>query len=82
MKYGHAVLGESPELYQEAAEWGREQKKEIYSILAKEQLDAWNTGSGYFYWNYKLLTDTINTPGWVGWDFERCVDFEWLSLGN
>jgi Endoglucanase len=63
----------------------REQKKEIYSILAKEQLDAWNTGSGYFYWNYKLLTDTINTPGWVGWDswdFERCVDFEWLSLGN
>ena len=28
MKYGHAVLGESPELYQEAAEWGREQKKE------------------------------------------------------
>ena len=28
MKYGHAVLGESPELYQEAAEGGREQKKE------------------------------------------------------
>ena len=28
MKYGHAVVGESPELYQEAAEWGREQKKE------------------------------------------------------
>ena len=29
MKYGHAVLGESPELYQEAAEWGREQKKRL-----------------------------------------------------
>lgn len=26
MKYGHAVLGESIELYQEAAEWGRDQK--------------------------------------------------------
>ena len=30
MKYGHAVLGESPELYQEAAEWGREQKKRLH----------------------------------------------------
>lgn len=29
MKYGHAVLGESIELYQEAAEWGREQKKRM-----------------------------------------------------
>ena len=29
MKYGHAVLGESLELYQEAAEWGRDQKKRI-----------------------------------------------------
>lgn len=29
MKYGHAVLGESPELYKEAAEWGRDQKKRI-----------------------------------------------------
>ena len=29
MKYGHAVLGESLELYQEAAEWGRDQKKRM-----------------------------------------------------
>lgn len=29
MKYGHAVLGESPELYKEAAEWGRDQKKRM-----------------------------------------------------
>lgn len=26
MKYGHAVLGESLELYKEAVEWGRVQK--------------------------------------------------------
>ena len=26
MKYGHAVLGESIELYNEADEWGRDQK--------------------------------------------------------
>jgi hypothetical protein len=29
MSYGHAVLGESVELYQEAAEWGRNQKKRM-----------------------------------------------------
>lgn len=58
-----------------------EQKKEIYQAVAKAQLAAWNAGSGYFYWSYKLLTDTVNTPGWVGWDswdFGRCVDFGWF----
>lgn len=29
MSYGHAVLGESPELYKEAIEWGKEQHKNI-----------------------------------------------------
>lgn len=58
-----------------------EQKREIYNAVAKAQLDAWNAGSGYFYWSYKLLTDTVNTPGWVGWDswdFGRCVDLGWF----
>ncbi len=58
-----------------------EQKKEIYEAVAKAQLAAWNAGSGYFYWSYKLLTDTVNTSGWVGWDswdFGRCVDFGWF----
>jgi hypothetical protein len=27
MSYGHAVLGESLELYNEAVEWGKEQKE-------------------------------------------------------
>ncbi|MGN0165347.1 MAG: glycoside hydrolase family 5 protein [Lachnospiraceae bacterium] len=60
-----------------------EQKKEIYNVVAREQLKAWNSGSGYFYWSYKLLTDTVNTPGWVGWDswdLGRCVDFGWFPL--
>lgn len=58
-----------------------EQKREIYQALAKAQLKAWDAGSGYFYWSYKLLTDTVNTPGWVGWDswdLGRCVDFGWF----
>ena len=58
-----------------------EEKKRIYSALAKEQLDAWKKGSGYFYWSYKLLVDTVNAAGWIGWDswdFGRCTDFGWF----
>lgn len=57
------------------------QKQEIYRALAQAQLQAWAKGSGYFYWSYKLLTDTVNTTGWAGWeswDFGRCVDFGWF----
>lgn len=58
-----------------------EEKQRIYSALAKEQLKAWKKGSGYFYWSYKLLVDTVNEAGWIGWDswdFGRCVDFGWF----
>ena len=58
-----------------------EEKKEIYATLAKAQLELWDKCSGYFYWSYKLLTDTVNTPGWIGWDswdLGRCVDFGWF----
>lgn len=60
-----------------------EQKKEIYNQVAKAQLAAWDKGSGFFYWSYKLLTDTVNTQGWVGWDswdLGRCVDFGWFPV--
>lgn len=60
-----------------------EQKKKIYNTLAKAQLEAWNKGSGYYYWSYKLLTDTVNTPGWIGWDswdLGRSVDFGWITM--
>ena len=60
-----------------------EQKKEIYRAVAKVQKEAWEKGSGYFYWSYKLLTDTVNTEGWIGWDswdLGRCVDFGWFPL--
>ena len=60
-----------------------EQKKEIYQAVARMQKEAWDKGAGYFYWSYKLLTDTVNTDGWVGWDswdLGRCVDFGWFPL--
>lgn len=59
-----------------------DEKAAVYQALAKAQLRAWRKGSGYFYWSYKLLTDTVNTPGWVGWDswdFGRCADFGWFE---
>lgn len=58
-----------------------EEKRRIYSTLAEEQLKAWKKGSGYFYWSYKLLVDTVNDAGWIGWDswdFGRCADLGWF----
>jgi aryl-phospho-beta-D-glucosidase BglC (GH1 family) len=62
--------------------WTPEQKKEIYRTLCDAQLEAWRSGSGYFYWNYKLLLDTVNEPGWIGWDswdLGTCVAQGWFS---
>lgn len=80
-KGGQSVLNGVEGLIQEVVSDG--QKKEIYRALAKAQLEAWNAGSGHFYWSYKLLTDTVNTPGWIGWDswdLGRCVDFGWFPV--
>ena len=59
-----------------------EEKKHIYKTLCKAQLKAWNQGSGYYYWSYKLLTDTVNTKGWEGWDpwdLGRSAAFGWFE---
>ena len=58
------------------------EKKEIYRALDAAQKAAWDKGSGYFYWSYKLLLDTVSTQDWVGWDcwdLGRCVDFGWFE---
>jgi len=60
-----------------------EEKTDIYRAVAKAQLQAWEKGSGYFYWSYKLLVDTVNDSGWTGWDswdLGRCVDFGWFPV--
>lgn len=60
-------------------------RKEIYNALAKAQLNAWGKGSGYFYWSYKLLIDTVNEAGWIGWDswdLGRCVDLGWYPQND
>lgn len=44
------------------------QKQMIYRELSDAQIKAWEKGAGYCYWNYKLLLDTVNEKGWIGWD--------------
>ena len=80
-KGGQSVLNGVEDSAEETV--SAEQKKKIYNAVAKAQLDAWNKGSGYYYWSYKLLTDTVNTPGWIGWDswdLGRSVDFGWITM--
>lgn len=62
-----------------------EQKKTIYQTLANAHLNAWQNGSGYFYWSYKLLLDTVNEPNWIGWDawdLGKCHDMGWFPTGG
>lgn len=62
-----------------------EKKREIYRAVAQAQTEAWDKGSGYFYWSYKLLTDTVNEPGWIGWDswdLGRCAAFGWFPAAG
>lgn len=58
-----------------------QEKRRLYRAVADAQLKAWDKGSGYYYWSYKLLTDTVHDAGWIGWDswdFGRCMDFGWF----
>lgn len=62
-----------------------EAERDFYRQLAGAQLAAWRRGSGYFYWSYKLLLDTVNSPDWVGWDswdLGKCADMGWFPQGG
>ena len=58
-----------------------EEKRNIYLSIAKAQLAAWEKGSGYFYWTYKMLLDPANEPAWRGWDcwdVAKSADLGWF----
>lgn len=64
---------------QEAAR--KAERLHMYRTLATAQLKAWEKGSGFFFWSYKLLIDTVNTKecgDWNAWDLGRCIDFGWF----
>lgn len=82
-KGGQSVLNGVEGSRQEA--FSAEEKRELYRAVADAQLRAWEKGSGYFYWNYKLLTDTVNEPGWIGWDawdIGRCIAQGWFPVAG
>jgi hypothetical protein len=59
-----------------------EEKRQVYQTVGEAQLQAWRKGSGYFYWSYKLLLDTVNDPNWFGWDswdLGKSVDQGWFT---
>ena len=59
-----------------------EERMKIYRAVAEEQLAAWKKGSGYFYWTYKMLLDTVNEKSWDGWDcwdLSKSVDQGWFT---
>ena len=58
-----------------------EEKKRIYRALGKAQLSAFKEGSGFFYWNYKLLLNTVEGDDWKGWDcwdLGKCFSEGWF----
>ena len=58
-----------------------EEKRRVYRMLADAQLEAWEQGAGFFYWSYKLLLDTVNENGWIGWDswdLGKCHSLGWF----
>jgi aryl-phospho-beta-D-glucosidase BglC (GH1 family) len=58
-----------------------EKLKHIYREIAHIQLSVWEKASGWFYWNYKLLLDTVNLPekrGMDSWDLGKCFDMGWF----
>lgn len=78
-KGGQSVLNGMD--FTENAGISAEEKKAIYEVIAKEQLEAWRKGSGYFYWSYKLL-DKVNEKHWKGWDcwdLGKSVDEGWFT---
>ena len=83
-KGGQSVLN-GMDFSEERTVLSDEERKCLYQKLAQAQLAAWKKGSGYFYWSYKLLLDTVNGPNWFGWDswdLGKCVDQDWFSVGG
>ena len=58
-----------------------EEKKHAYMEIAKATLAAWEKGSGYCYWTWKMLLDPANDPAWRGWDcwdLGKSIDLGWF----
>lgn len=66
---GEWCLSHTPQGWDEMSAW---EKSLSYRALAAAELTAWETGAGFFFWSYKLMSDS------PGWDFRKCVEQGWL----
>ena len=65
----------------ERREPSAQEKREIYRALGAAQLNAFKRGSGFIYWSYKLLLDTVHGMAWRGWDswdLGKCFSEGWF----
>ncbi len=79
-KGGQTVLN-GMDFADHAEKMSADEKKALYMQIAKAQLDAWAGCSGYFYWTWKMLLDTVNQPEWSGWDcwdVAKSIDLGWF----
>jgi hypothetical protein len=79
-KGGQTVLN-GMDFAENTSQMTAEERKKVYRSIGKAQMDAWSKGSGFFYWNYKMLLDTVNDPNWFGWDcwdLGKSVDEGWF----
>ena len=52
------------------------QRDAVLHRLAKVQMETWEQGSGWFYWNYKTLSDD---PALDTWDVGKCILHGWME---
>lgn len=58
-----------------------QRQKEKYNQIYELQREAWETGAGWFYWNYQLLRDRSESmdENWKeSWDMSRCFAKGWI----
>ena len=61
------------------------EQKELFNRLDAVQKAAWDLGSGYFYWSYKLHVNASQVDGHnrtEPWDLGRCVAHGWFKTGS
>ena len=62
-----------------------DEKKAVFIAIDRAQKAAWDLGSGYFYWSYKLHVNTAQTEGHdrtEPWDLGRCAAHGWFEKEN
>lgn len=59
----------------------KDEQAEYYRYICDKQLEQWNKGSGYIYWSYKTLFDTVNSglAHTNAWDLGRTMDMGWFT---